>query len=404
MAARNLLKQKNGSKFPLRTKTALASAAIFLLLVCMNQQQNEATERYGLRTLSGERRPNMMEWRDSSKNECSELIKTLGKNVHAAAFDQKETLERSFISKMTLNPEPSTVRSSKGDPYRRCRNAFIDLGTNIGDSIGYFVDNAIDVCTPIWVDANPRTKLNADFPRPHLDVTTLDFKHRGSKYNPLFGLLQRQVKASPAAISESFCVYGMEGNPVFTDRLTKLEKFVSDMSPRPIQHLHIFTESVVAATNGPTKLFLDKTSVEQNFWGSSILSSQQDAVKSAKELNNGNVFNADVTGITLSTMVQSTMLALKKEDASPDDQSGGILIVKMDVEGAEYQVLKEVAASGVLCKLKELGNRVVLVVEYHNKSITDTQERKREKDGYGDAVKKLKQCGVEFEKLHGGWH
>ena len=108
-------------------------------------------------------------------------------------------------------------------------------------------------------------------------------------------------------------------------------------------------------------------------------------------------------GISLSTMVRSTMLALK-EDASPEEQSGGILIVKMDVEGAEYQVLKEVAASGILCKLKELGNRVVLVVEYHNMSITNATERRREKDGHQEAIKKMEQCGVEFQKLHAIWH
>ena len=138
------------------------------------------------------------------------------------------------------------------------------------------------------------------------------------------------------------------------------------------------------------------------FWGSSILSSQQDAVKSAKELNDGNVFSADVTGISLSTMVRSTMLALK-ENASPEEESGGILIVKIDVEGAEYQVLKEVAASGILCKLKELGNRVVLVVEYHNMSITNATERRREKDGHQEAIKKMEQCGVEFQKLSANW-
>lgn len=204
------------------------------------------------------------------------------------------------------------------------------------------------------------------------------------------------------ATSEKFCVYGMEGNPTFTERLTKLENFISDMNPRPVQHVHIFTESVVTAKDEPTKLYLDKTSIEQNFWGSSILSSQQDAVKSANELNSGNVFSADVMGISLSTMVQSTMMALK-EDATVEEQSGGILIVKMDVEGAEYQVLKEVAASGVLCKLKELGNRVVLVVEYHHMSITDKAERQREKDGHQDAVKKLENCGVEFQKLHANW-
>ena len=56
----------------------------------------------------------------------------------------------------------------------------------------------------------------------------------------------------------------MEGNPEFTQRLQKLENHVMQTQPRPVEHLHIHTESVVTAVDGPTKLFLDKTSVEQN--------------------------------------------------------------------------------------------------------------------------------------------
>ena len=268
-------KRNNDSYFTFRTKTitAMSILMLYLVLTISNKEQNDTMNRYVLRASSSDlmlvspaekNRQSMMEWRDSSQNDCRELIKTVGKNADAAGVDQKEALERSIVSKIQLNPEPSSISASKADPYRRCKNAFIDLGTNIGDSVGYFIDNSVDVCSAMWVDANPNTKINAKFPRPHLDVSTLNFKHRGSSPNPLYGLLQRTMKASPTTTSESFCVYGMEGNPVFTERLTKLENFVSDMNPRPVEHLHIFTESVVTSTNGPTKLYLDKTSVKQN--------------------------------------------------------------------------------------------------------------------------------------------
>lgn len=132
------------------------------------------------------------------------------------------------------------------------------------------------------------------------------------------------------------------------------------------------------------------------------MSSQQDAVKSAKELNNGEVFSADVQGITLSTLTKNTVLAYKP-DASPEEQKGGLLIIKMDVEGAEYQVLKEVAASGVLCDYIQKGNRVVMIVEFHNMSITDATERRKEKSGANEAKQTLEQCGVEFGKLQAMW-
>lgn len=138
------------------------------------------------------------------------------------------------------------------------------------------------------------------------------------------------------------------------------------------------------------------------FWGSSILSSQQDAVKSAQELGNGQAFSADVRGISLSTLARSTLLPYKP-DATSEESKGGLLIIKMDVEGAEYQVLKEIAASGLLCDYIQRGNRVVMIVEFHNMSITDPQERQREKAGANVAKEALISCGVEFRNLQGFW-
>ena len=61
------------------------------------------------------------------------------------------------------------------------------------------------------------------------------------------------------------------------------------------------------------------------------MSSQQDAQKSARELNNGEVFSADVEGISLSRLVKSTMAPFYP-NASDEEKAGGLLIIKMDVE------------------------------------------------------------------------
>lgn len=126
-------------------------------------------------------------------------------------------------------------------------------------------------------------------------------------------------------------------------------------------------------------------------------------MKSANELGGGQVFSADVEGISLTTLTKKTVLAYKPE-ATTAESKDGLLIIKMDVEGAEYQVLKEVAASGVLCDYIEKGNRVVMIVEFHNNSITDPKERNRERTGANVARKTLESCGVEFGTLHAHWH
>jgi hypothetical protein len=208
----------------------------------------------------------MAQWRQTTEAKCKVLLDNSKGNLGAEALAAKFQLEQDAIQRLSLPENAHTVRPADHQDYANCKNAFIDLGTNIGDSIGYFIDNALDVCSPMWLKQKPRQRINNDFPRPHVDVTETKIYNDGlPKANPLFGMLQREMNRDDSNIRpESFCVYGMEGNPTFTDRLQKLENFVMDMRPRPVQHLHIHTESVVTAVDGPTKLFLDKTSVKEN--------------------------------------------------------------------------------------------------------------------------------------------
>ena len=206
----------------------------------------------------------MEQWRTSVQKLCTDVLTRLGDQATTStALALKETLEKKAIQQFALVTAPSSIGVDSEKPYRYCTNAFIDLGTNIGDSIGYFIDNALDVCSRLWIEQNPQTPYREQtFPRPHLNVSTLQVEHVGNGANPLYGTLQSLTTAGTQ--SESFCVYGMEGNPEFTPRLTKLTNYVMGMSPRPVQHLHIFTESVITAIDGPTKLYLDKTSVAEN--------------------------------------------------------------------------------------------------------------------------------------------
>lgn len=49
---------------------------------------------------------------------------------------------------------------------------------------------------------------------------------------------------------EETCVYGMEGNPFFTESLKKFESLVNGMRPRPLRGLHIRTESPLHQRTG----------------------------------------------------------------------------------------------------------------------------------------------------------
>ena len=72
-------------------------------------------------------------------------------------------------------------------------------------------------------------------------------------------------------------------------------------------------------------------------------------IRKTTRQNNGTIVRANVQGITLSTLMRRTLMAFHTSD--PEQRRGGSLMVKMDVEGAEFGVLKELAASGVLALL-----------------------------------------------------
>jgi hypothetical protein len=211
----------------------------------------------------------MQEWRETFRSSCQQVIVGAGGKFNKTALDKKEAIEKEAVSSLKQSSHiRGTAPPAGHNPYKYCKNTFIDLGTNIGDSIGHFVNNAIDVCTPMWLEANPKHKINPKFPHPWLDVTELKIHHKGQVNNPFCGLLQHHMSSlgenGNAVLPENTCVYGMEGNPEFTDRLQRLENYIMGMNPRPLQYLHIHTESVVTAVDGPTKLYLDKTSVEHN--------------------------------------------------------------------------------------------------------------------------------------------
>ena len=216
----------------------------------------------------------MKEWRENTQEACKDLLQSEINDKERV--QGKEKLETEAMKKFSI-PEPGHLRAdlpvaTDRRKYEYCRYAFIDLGTNIGDSIGYFVDSALDVCSPLWSKKYRRTRFDKTFPHPHLHVSDLKIYGKGYGTNPLLGLMQKYMSMDPPMFPEDTCVYGMEGNPTFTDRLKKLENYIMDMKPRPVRHLHIHTESVVTEVDGPTKLYLDKTSVNDNVsqWGNSV--------------------------------------------------------------------------------------------------------------------------------------
>ena len=185
---------------------------------------------------------------------------------------------------------------------------------------------------------------------------------------------QRLVQNRPRP--EAYCFYGIEGNPAFTRRLRGLEYLVMSThhmggynpglidiqsSLRPLRHLHFFTETVASSKNGPTELYLD--SVSSGAVGSSLL-------KSHKYANIGGK-TATVQGRTLTWLLENVLDGFGRTGHNNNTyQSSGHLILKVDIEGGEYDVLKQLTQSDMLCEYTK-NNRVDVAVEFHKWVIED---------------------------------
>ncbi len=132
-----------------------------------------------------------------------------------------------------------------------------------------------------------------------------------------------------------------------------------------------------------------------------MLPSMRDVRRSQRE-NNGTLIKANVDGVSLSTLLQKTLKPFQP-GVEHAFQTGGSLLVKMDIEGAEFGVLKELATSRVLCNYIRMGNNATLVIEFHQHLIKNPDDKDKAIAGLKDAKEQLRKCGVKFRNLPNFW-
>lgn len=274
---------------------------------------------------------------------------------------------------------------------RRCKNVVMDFGANIGDTSGHVVDTGMISC-------DRKADLNTATLKSHFNIETKQFELVGNR-NKLTEHLEHLISSQGNDQGpEDYCYYGIEGNPHFTERLQAIEDHVMAMKPRPVQHMHFFTESVGAGEDGMTKLYLDTVNTKQNFWGSSIFKDHQDVRRSA-DGKDAETVATPVMGYTIGTLMRMTFKAFDP-NASEEEKKGNHFILKVDIEGGEYPLLHEAVAEGTLCEFVKMGNKADIFIEFHSAKVT----------GKHDFVGKTKEmknaltgCGVNMGNLGAHW-
>lgn len=328
----------------------------------------------------------IQQWRNRYQQECSHS----GVQWEKLQTFTSTTNDRNIFQVPEITSE-STARAPSEDNVTPCTNVFLDLGSNVGDTIANVIGGGFPLCGAPPPDRNIKTMY-----RPMNTKVSLALKYNSTtgaiERNPIWNSLSvwlqdRWTGENAATIKpEDLCFFGFEGNPHFTKHLQSLAQHVMNTVPRPVQSAQFFTESVVTSVSGRSTLYLDAIGTDSNFDGSSTISSMT-RIKQTKRRTHG-VEKASVMGYTLTDILKMTV-----QPAA----GGGHVYIKMDIEGAEFAVLNEAVEKlcGLVTKHKY---KVAVVVEKH-----ETDANLKDSQLYqSQTVDQLRACGVDLTHGDGG--
>lgn len=214
-----------------------------------------------------------------------------------------------------------------------CRHIFLDVGSNIGQQVQllYEKDLASDS------DGRKNTKLE-------------------QMVDQFFGPMAER--------RQTVCAIGIEANPRHKHTLRMLEQSHRARGWRT----HFLTETAASARDGVASFYADEVAPNKfHEWGASLVSYAGNTRRSMRR----NTYN--VSTIDLTELIRSRVFTRRigpkaaEEGASSSSFSSSAwashrrpaVVMKMDIESAEFAVLPRLLSLGVLCKLD------AALIEYH---------------------------------------
>jgi len=330
---------------------------------------------------------------------CPSSCDLCGKNAAAAqevASSTQSSAQQAVTGVQGLpNGAPSTPPSPLDDHVvpDKCDFVYIDIGSNAGSALDKFM--------------SPDSYIGKGVRMAH----AVSAKGKGvSKW----ASAAKDITDSLGAPSrKQWCVFAFEGNKFFDLHLQSVQRKYAPLA----KSFKVFTQTVVGAIEGPTKLYLDMYNSDSStpWWGSSIFDDHMSLYVQSPE---GAEFRKEhdeqeATQHVVSEVPAVTLDAILQHYA----MQGSAVVVRIDAEGAEYPILDAaVARSGLLCEhamahlnQKEEGKvvkpidagykRVHVVVAWHR--YMETLAHHAIADWAGVLERKMRQCGIEVHSEHG---
>lgn len=246
---------------------------------------------------------------------------------------------RSSNASFPIAMDEKVESGSQESQYLRCRNTFFDLGANRGDTLMRLFSKEAD---------------------------------HSRKYRSIAAVLRK----TNLTIG-SMCVLSFEANPRFSRELQLFQRRYA----HDCLLLEVFSETAVYFRNESVTFYLDRmnprTQAGSSLLSEKVTSTQKNAIR--------------IQGIDFGEL-------LEKISIITHEYWNGVVIVKMDLEGFEYSLLRNLIARGLLCK-----NVDYLLVEFHDIA-TKFRENvgvPREADELLKWLASEKQCKTEVIDLEG---
>lgn len=173
-----------------------------------------------------------------------------------------------------------------------------------------------------------------------IDLGAADGNSFSQYLNDYYGVIQQ---CPSGGLWEAYLV---EANPTFKPALEKVVKNPGKCSQSGCKEgkVHAFAPEAAFMCSGQTSFFIDSVNHDKNYWGSSMSNKHPDVVRSGQKK------------VTVPTV---NVIQLVAENAIPGDW----VTVKMDVEGAEWDILPCLASSDHADLIDEL------LVEWHSSEL-----------------------------------
>ena len=187
------------------------------------------------------------------------------------------------------------------------------------------------------VEEPPRVSKDAKFVFIDLGANKGDsiLNFFGQNEKALGGQLSNLIKLDEV-LNRKWIIYAFEANPFFNQVLYEMK---TNLESNYGHTVFLFNQTAAWKSDGLIDFYVDEVNIDQSFWGSSLFNNHPDVIKSGKK-------KVKIRSVDVARIIKQ----YQKQD---------LIVLKMDIEGAEYHLLLDFLKKDILPFID------YMTVEYH---------------------------------------